>query len=136
MSFIGLQRLAILKVSRDEIGRYVKFKANLSDGTLEFRCELDAQTYKHLRKAVDTKYFDSLATEYHYDLILTYQRNEMVDSDSTGLPFKGVIRCTQGDRAIQMEFPCSERFAGNMEWFRKEVKSIEDIQHLAWANFS
>lgn len=136
MSFIGLQRLAILKVARDEIGRYVKLNATLSDGTLEFRCELDAQTYKHLRKAVDTKYFDSLATEYHYDLILISQRNEVVNSDSTDLPYKGVIRCTQGGRAIQMEFPCSERFAGDMEWFRKEVESIDDIQHLAWANFS
>ena len=136
MSFIGLQRLAILKVSRDEIGRYVKWKANLSDGTLEFRCELDAPTYKHLRKAVDTKYFDSLATEYQYDLILTYQFNEKVDLKLSDLPYNGVIRCTKSDRAIQVEFPCSERFAGNMEWFRKEVESIEDIQHLAWANFS
>lgn len=133
MSFIGLQRLAILKDSRDEIGRYVKFNASLVDGTLDFRCELDAATYKHIRKAVDIKYFDSLATEYHYDLILTYQSIELVETE---LPYKGVIRCTQNDRAIQVEFPCSERFAGNIEWFRKEVKSIEDIQHLAWVIFS
>ena len=133
MSFTGLNRLGILGVSKDKIGRYVKLRATLSDGTLDFRCELDALTYKYLRESVSKKYFDSLASGYHYDLILIYQQNVNENHD---LPYKGLIRCTQGNRSIQVEFPCSERFAGNIGWFTREVKTIKDIQHLEWTNFS
>ncbi|WP_342543260.1 hypothetical protein MHH33_06430 [Paenisporosarcina sp. FSL H8-0542] len=60
MSRAGLDKLRILEISKDKIGRYVKFRATLADGTLDFRCELDALTYKHLRESVSKKYFDSL----------------------------------------------------------------------------
>lgn len=131
MSRAGLDKLRILEISKDKIGRYAKFRASLSDGTLDFRCELDALTYKYLRESVSKKYFDSLASGYQYDLILNTQQN--VNND---LPFKGIIRCSQGNRAIQVEFPCSERFAGNINWFAMEVKTTKDIQHLEWTNFS
>jgi len=103
----GLDKLKILEISNDKIGRYVKLRATLADGTLDFRCELDALTYKYLRESVSKKYFDSLASGYQYDLILISQHTH----ENLDLPFKGLIRCTQGNRAIQVEFPCTERFS-------------------------
>lgn len=61
-----------------------------------------------------------LAIDYRYEIvpsISTYQ--ERAKSQPY---YRGVIRCIQGNRVTRVKFPCSERFAGNVEWFRKEVK--------------
>lgn len=49
--------------------------------------------------------------------------------------FYGCVRCIQGNRAKRIEFNCSGRFAGNMEWFKKDVQKMDDIKHLIWGNF-
>jgi hypothetical protein len=49
--------------------------------------------------------------------------------------FIGNLRCVQRRQAARIEFECSEKFAGNMEWLRNEVRSFKDIKHLLWGNF-
>ena len=120
----------IIDIAKDELGRYARLEVKLVDGISEIRCELDSITYRYLKAAVSKKYFDSLATGYRYELILYYQQN---DNGDAGTPYKGLIRCLQGDRSIKVEFPCSERFAGNLEWFGKEVKTTKDIEHIKWS---
>jgi hypothetical protein len=47
----------------------------------------------------------------------------------------GILDAFRGTREKIFEFICSKLFAGNMEWFNREVKNIDDISHLFWDNF-
>ncbi|MEO2076581.1 MAG: hypothetical protein ABGX20_14525 [Bacillus sp. (in: firmicutes)] len=130
---INLNNFRIVEVSKDKVGRYIKLDVQLPDGDRIIRWDLDEFTYKQIKEVVSKKHFDSLAIHYLYEIVpyvSTYQ-----EKPKSQPYFRGVIRCIQGNRAARIEFPCSERFAGNMEWFRKEVKKVEDIKHLIWENF-
>jgi hypothetical protein len=130
---INLSNFRIVEVSKDKVGLYIKLDVQLPDGDCIIRWELDDFTYKQIKEVVSRKHFDSLAINYLFEIVpyvSTYQ-----EKPKSQPYYKGVIRCIQGNRAARIEFPCSERFAGNMEWFRKEVKKVEDIKHLGWENF-
>jgi hypothetical protein len=130
---LNLNNLQIDEVSMDKIGRYLKLNVQLPDGDCIIRWDIDVFTYKQVKEVVYKKYFDSLAIDYRYEIvpyISTYQ-----ERPKSQPYYRGVIRCIQGNRVARVEFPCSERFAGNMEWFRKEVKKAEDIKHLLWGKF-
>ncbi|MCA1030921.1 hypothetical protein LCL95_07810 [Bacillus timonensis] len=129
----NLNNFRIVELSKDKFGRYIKLNVQFPEGDCIIRWDLDEFTYKQIKEVVSKKHFDSLAIHYLYEIVpyvSTYQENPM----STPY-YRGVIRCIQGNRAAKIEFPCSKRFAGNMEWFRKEVKKVEDIKHLVWENF-
>lgn len=105
----------------------------LPDGLLTIRWDLDHFTYKQIKEVVTKKYFDSLANDYSYNMrpyISSYQ-----DRAYSTPVFYGAVRCIQGKRAKNVEFKCSELFAGNMEWFRNNVHYLKDIDHLKWGNF-
>ncbi|WP_413306295.1 hypothetical protein AA0X95_05485 [Bacillus sp. 1P10SD] len=130
---MNLNKIRIVEVSKDKIGSYIKLDVQLPDGDCIIRWDLDELTYKNIKEVVSKKHFDSLAIDNRYEIrpyISTYQ-----ERPNSQPYFKGVISCIQGNRVARVEFPCSERFAGNMEWFRKEVKKVEDIKHLFWENF-
>ncbi|MGD6842520.1 hypothetical protein ACQCVH_08335 [Bacillus infantis] len=130
---MNLNNFQILDVSKDQIGRYLKLKVELPDGDSVIRWGLDEFTYRQMKEIVSKKYFDSLAIGYHYELapyVGTYKKNP---KEPPG--YRGAIRCIQGNRAARIEFPCSSKFAGNMEWFRKEVSGVSDLQHLSWENY-
>jgi hypothetical protein len=130
---MNLNTFRIVEVSKDKVGSYIKLDVQLPDGDCIIRWDLDEMTYKNIQEVVSKKHFDSLAIDNRYEIlpyVSTYQ-----ERPNSQPYFNRVIRCIQGNRVAKVEFPCSERFAGNMEWFRKEVKKLEDIKHLFWENF-
>jgi hypothetical protein len=86
-----------------------------------------------MKEIVSKKFFDSLATGYHYELAPYAWTSKENPKEPPG--YKGAIRCIQGNRTARIEFPCSSKFAGNMEWFKKEVNRVEDIEHLLWKKY-
>ncbi|WP_186580281.1 hypothetical protein [Aquibacillus kalidii] len=123
----------ILDVSKDKIGRYLKVEIELGDGSGIIRWGLDQYTYSKLKEAVSTRYFDSLAADYRYELAPYYSSVKKTPNSST--TYLCHVRCVQGKRATSISVSCSEKFAGNMEWFQNEVSTIADIKHLEWHNF-
>jgi hypothetical protein len=130
---MNLNNFQILDVSKDQIGRYLKLKVQLPDGDSIIRWGLDELTYRQIKEVVSKKYFDSLAIDYQYEMLpyaWTYK-----ESLKEPPGYKGAIRCIQGNRAARVEFTCSSKFAGNMEWFKNEVNRVEDIEHLLWEKY-
>jgi hypothetical protein len=127
---INIPNFRIMEISKDAKGRYMKLEIQLPDGQSIIRWELDQFTYTQIKRMVSKKHFDSLATDYRYELVpYTNGYQELPKSTPT---FNGIIRCIQGNRSIRLEFICSQRFAGNMAWFRNEVQNIDGIKHLKW----
>lgn len=127
---INLPNFRIIEVSKDEKGRYMKLEIQLPDELSIIRWDLDQFTYKRIKELVSKKHFDSLATDYTYELVSNASsKQEKANSIPT---FVGIIRCLQGNRSIRIEFTCSERFAGNMAWFRNEIQNKDDLKHLIW----
>ena len=127
---INLPNFRIMEVSKDAKGTYIKLEIQLPAGLSIIRWDLDQFTYTRIKELVSKKHFDSLATDYTYELLSnasSYQ--ERAKSIPT---FVGMIRCLQGNRSIRIEFTCSERFAGNMAWFQNEIQNKDDIKHLIW----
>jgi hypothetical protein len=131
---INHNNLKILKVSKDNAGKFLKLEVNLPDGAAIIRWGLDDLDFKRIRDIVSKNYFDSLQTEYHYELLPSVGIS--LDKPKGNQKFIGSVRCVQGDKAARIEFECSERFAGNMEWFRSDVGCLGDIKHLGWENFN
>ena len=131
---INLPNFRIMEVSKDEKGRYMKLEIQLPDGLSIIRWDLDQFTYIRIKELVSKKHFDSLATDYTYEL-LSYAGSHQEKRKSIPT-FVGIIRCLQGNRAIRIEFTCSERFAGNMAWFRNEIQNKDDLKHLIWQESS
>jgi hypothetical protein len=130
---IILNNFQIIEVSKDKVGNYIKMEVQLQDGTSVIRWGIDDFSYKGIKENVTRNYFDSLEVKYHYEIVpyaITYQEK----ANSRPI-YKGVLRCIQGNRVGRIEFLCSERFAGNLEWFRREVQKVDDIRHLFWENF-
>lgn len=126
MNVIG--NFKILTVSKDIQGPYMKMKVTLSDGTSTIRFGLDEPTYENIKEIVSKNYFDSLAKGYRFELLPYYATYQEIDNSKP--VFMGSIRCIQDQRAKNIQFPCTERFAGNLEWFKHAVYSTEDIKHL------
>ncbi|WP_042351369.1 hypothetical protein [Bacillus massiliigorillae] len=131
--FQGAQTLKLLELKKDTIGRYMKLDIPLSDGTITIRWNLDAYTYQQIRAIVSKKHLDSLAIDYHYEIIPYISSNQNAPN-STPTRY-GSIRCIQDTQGKNILFSCSDLFAGNMEWFRRYVSSTRDIAHLRWENF-
>lgn len=91
------------------------------------RWGLDNKTYGALKRAVEDTYFDSLA-DHESLLPLTYQA-----SGPKGDPGRKVyahVEKVSGHRRKQLDVECSERFAGNLRWFRESVRCPQDVAHL------
>lgn len=127
---INLPNFRIIEVSKDEKGRYMKLEIQLPDELSIIRWDLDQFTYTRIKELVSKKHFDSLATDYAYEL-LSYASSKQEKANSIPT-FVGIIRCLQGNQSIRIEFTCSERFAGNMAWFRNEIQNKDDLKHLIW----
>lgn len=126
MNVIG--NFKILKVSKDIQGPFIKMKVTLIDGSSIIRIGLDELTYEKIKEIVSKNYFDSLAKSYRFELLPYYATYREIESS---LPvYMGSIRCIQENKAKNIQFNCSERFAGNLEWFKHAVYSTEDIRHL------
>jgi hypothetical protein len=129
---LNLNNFQIIEVSKDQAGRYIKLNIELPDGDCIIRWDLDEFTYEKIKEVVSKKHFDTLAIDYLYEIVPYVS---IYQEKSKSQPFyRGAIRCIQGSRAARIEFSCSVRFAGNMEWFRNEVRKVEDIEHLFWSN--
>lgn len=128
--YFNQKNLKIIKVSKDRNGHFMKLEITLSDGIAIIRWGLDEFTSKRIKEIVSRNYFDSLEKEYHYEL-LPYV-GTCVEKPKGERKFIGHVRCVQRRQAARIEFECSEKFAGNMEWLKKEVRTLNDIKHLFW----
>lgn len=125
--------LKILKTSKDRFGSHLILEVILPDGIIVIRWGLEDEDYKKIRDVVIKSYFDNLESVYHYEL-LPYV-GVSLDKPNGKQKFLANLRCVQGKKAARIEFECSERFAGNMEWFKKDVRCIKDLEHLKWEKF-
>lgn len=128
------QNMKILKASKDRFGSLLKLEVMLLDERIVIRWGLDDEDYIKIRDIVKNNYFDSLEVGYHYEL-LPYV-GVSLDKPNGKQKFLANLRCVQGQKAARIEFECSERFAGNMEWFKNDVKCIKDLEHLKWEKFN
>jgi hypothetical protein len=113
----GLPQFEVLQIAEDDIGAYAKLKAIYYDGEIVIRWGLDPFTYGNLKRAVSNRYFETMpGIVYEYKLITSYSHNRKKD-------YVGYLECILGKQTKQIEFNCSELFAGNIEWMRK-VKGI------------
>ncbi|WP_244951598.1 hypothetical protein [Sutcliffiella horikoshii] len=128
------QNMKILKASIDCFGSHLKLKITLPDGNIVIRWGLADEDYLRIRNIIKENYFDSLEGEYHYEL-LPYVVVSL-DKPNGKQKFLASLRCVQGKKAARIEFECSERFAGNIEWFKKDVRCIQDLKHLKWEKFN
>ncbi|KMJ57674.1 hypothetical protein AB685_15670 [Bacillus sp. LL01] len=127
------ENMKILKASKDTIGSHLKLEVTLPDGSIIIRFGLDEVDYIKIRDIVKKNHFDSLEAEYHYEL-LPYI-GVSLDKQKGEQKFIANVRCVQGQKAARIEFECSERFAGNMEWFKRDVRCLRDLEHLKWEKF-
>ncbi|NLP49850.1 hypothetical protein [Bacillus sp. RO1] len=127
------ENLKILQASIDRFGSYLMLEVALADGRIKIRWGLDAEDYVEIRNIIKENYFDSLEGEYHYEL-LPYV-GVSLDQPNGKQKFLANLRCVQGKKAARIEFECSDRFAGNMEWFKKDVRCLQDLEHLKWEKF-
>ncbi|WP_230503168.1 hypothetical protein [Sutcliffiella rhizosphaerae] len=111
----------------------MKLKIYLEGTWVTVRWGLDTDSYIKIAKIVKRNYFDSLAKEYYYELVP--QIGIYKESPIKEKIFLGCLRCVQQTKAKRIEFECSEHFAGNIEWFKKDVKKLKDVEHLAWEKF-
>ncbi|MGG3466838.1 hypothetical protein ABES02_04770 [Neobacillus pocheonensis] len=119
----------ILSVSKGIHNPFVKMKVTLSDGSAVIRFGLDEDTYENMKEIVSKNYFDSLAKGYRFELLPNYATYQELENNQP--VYMGSIKCIQGKWAKNLQFPCTARFAGNLEWFKQAVYSIEDIKHLS-----
>lgn len=127
------ENMKILKASKDHFGSHLKLEVILPDGKIVIRWGLDDKDYLRIRDIVKDNYFDNLEAVYHYEL-LPYVVISL-DKPNGKQTFLANLRCVQGQKAARIEFECSERFAGNIEWFKKEVRCIQDLENLKWEKF-
>lgn len=127
---INLPNFRIMEVLKDAKGRYMKLEIQLPDGLSIIRWDLDQFTYIRIKELVSKKHFDPIATDYTYELV---SNTSSYQERPKSIPmYVGIIRCLQGNRSIRIEFTCSERFAGNMAWFKNEIQNKDDLKHLIW----
>ncbi|WP_404469792.1 hypothetical protein [Sutcliffiella horikoshii] len=127
------ENLKILQASKDRFGSHLKLEVTLPDERIVIRWGLDDEDYLKIRDIVKGNYFDNLEAGYHYEL-LPYVVVSL-NKPNGKQKFLANLRCVQGQKAARIEFECSERFAGNIEWFKKEVRCIKDLEHLKWEKF-
>jgi hypothetical protein len=68
---------------------------------------------------------------YCYKLLIYYSSSRNPDDTRD---YSGFIECILGKQTKQIEFKCSETFAGNIEWTSR-IKSCEEIIQLKWMDF-
>ncbi len=130
---INEENFKVLKASKDTLGSHLQLEVTLPDGKCIIRWGLDEVDYMRIKDIVKKNYFDILDAEYYYE-ILPYV-SVSLDKPKGKQKFIASVRCVQGQKAAKIEFECSERFAGNMEWFRQEVRGLEDLESLRWEKF-
>ncbi len=122
------ENIKILNVSKDKVGCHLKLKVILPDGSTVIRWGLEETDYIKLRDIMKHNYFDRLAEDFFYELIPF--TGVSLDKPKGKKKFIASVRCVQGQKVAKIEFECSERFAGNMEWYRQEVRCLEDLENL------
>ena len=122
-SDIGLK---ILAVERGEPSPYAKVEVTIVGQTICIRWGVDDFTYPHLKRAFQTRCFDTMpGVKYEYFLRTSYR------GDTSGP--KGVLDCCYEGRSMAVWFRCSLYFVSNIEWFRSHsVGSVSQLAHLAW----
>lgn len=125
----NLPNYKILRVSKDMLGHYLKVRIELLDEPIQIRWDVDELTYDEIRSITRRNYFDSLAKDFHFEL-LPYSSSYKDELNNTA--YEGMIRCVQGDRAKRIEFICSEQFAGNLEWLRHPERNVKDLELVRW----
>ncbi|QOY34638.1 hypothetical protein AWH56_018180 [Anaerobacillus isosaccharinicus] len=124
-----LPQFEILAISKDDNGRYAKIKAVYPDGEIIIRWGLDSLTYVNFKDAFAARIFDKMPNlNYEYKLLTFYSSSRNPDETRD---YSGFIECILGKQIKQIEFKCSEIFAGNIKWM-SEVKSCEELNHLKW----
>ncbi|KQL33708.1 hypothetical protein [Psychrobacillus sp. FJAT-21963] len=124
-----LPQFEILDVSKDDFGKYAKIKAKYPDGELIIRWVLDSLTYVNLKRVFSARVFDRMPNlSYEYKLLNFYSSSRNLDVTRD---YSGFIECNLGKQIKQLEFKCSETFAGNIEWL-SGVKSYEELKDLMW----
>ena len=127
----GLPILDILEIKKDNIGGYVKINAMLVDGEIVIRCGVDDFTFQHLRKATQTRCFDTMpGLKYEYHLLIMYSSS---NRNAEKPEYSGFVECILDSQTKDIEFKCSSFMASNIEWFRS-IKSINDLEFLRWNN--
>lgn len=126
------ENLKILQASKDHFGSHLKLEVTFGDGTIVIRWGLDEIDFLRIIEIIKSNYFDSLEQGYHYEL-LPYV-GVCLDKPNGKQKFLANLRCVQGKKAARIEFECSDRFAGNLEWFKKEVRCLKDLDRLRWEN--
>ncbi|WML45433.1 hypothetical protein [Neobacillus sp. PS3-40] len=128
-----LPQFEIFEVSKDDAGRYAKIKATYPDGEMTIRWGLDSLTYVNLKSTFSTRVFEWMPSlPYCYKLLNFYSSSRNPDETRD---YSGFIECILDKQKKQIEFKCSETFAGNIEWM-SGVKSCEEIIHLEWKDLN
>jgi hypothetical protein len=124
--------LDILEVSFDTIGKYIKINGHFEDGEIILRWGIDQLTFRNLRSSIEKKYFDDMVgVKYTFRLLKGYSFK--IDEIGKKI-YVARLECFCDHKNKEIEFVCTELFAGNMEWF-KNIKKIEEIRHMDWNNF-
>lgn len=129
---VNHENMTILNIAKDPHGPHLKLEVTLPDGKAVIRWGLVEADYSKLRDIVTHNHFDRLDGNYYYELVPFTGVN--LDKAKGKQKFIASVRCVQGQKAAKIEFECTERFAGNMEWFRLEVKGLKDLESLRWEN--
>lgn len=121
-----LPQLYLLSVSKNIDGAFAKVNTIFLDEEIIIRWGLDHFTYKNLKRAVSTRYFDKMpGLDYEYKLLITYGSNPKAKE------FTGYLECILGKKHKTLEFPCSKPFIENIEWMSK-IRSREQLEYLEW----
>ncbi|KPB03279.1 hypothetical protein AAV98_18210 [Bacillus sp. CHD6a] len=124
------ENLKILQASKDHFGSHLKLEVTFPDGTIVIRWGLDDIDYLKIIDIVKSNYFDSLEKDYYFELMPYVVVS--LDKPYGQQKLLANLRCIEPKKAAKIQFECSDRFAGNLEWFKKEVRCLQDLDHLRW----
>ena len=118
--------LRLLAVERGKPSPYAKVEVAIAGETICIRWGIDEFTYPHLKRAFQTRCFDTMpGVQYEYFLRLSY--------GGDGSNVWGFLECHCGSQSTAVEFRCSKYFISNVEWFRSHsVDSVSQLADVHW----
>jgi hypothetical protein len=125
--------LRLLAVEMGTPSPFAKVRATIGEHSILIRWGVDEFTYPHLKRAFQTRGFNSmLGLGYEYFIAHKYSI-EPPKQNSRRL--SAALECRLGRDSTMIWFTCSEWYVSNIEWFRtNSVTSLDQLEHLRWEN--
>lgn len=121
--------IRIEKLGKDEKGEFAILCIEEEPQSVNVRIGIDQFTYKHLHSSMQSGFFDSLGRKEHKYYLGWYSATGSNDSPEDRT-FSALIECRHGKKKKQIPVPCSQFFAQNIQWFKENYKSPDDVKHL------